>query len=308
MAMRAINAEVAGESLDSIATEFAVSRETVRRSRNELVHRVGAVGTPEIVASLPEVVKPTLNDPATARALRRLLTMTGPLQWDDLLVSWARANGKAPYISLPTDAEVARKWIDITDGVRASADEPPIVSAEEPEELDAVSAFLLDTLAERPRGLERTDLLARAGRAGLKATTVATTLSIHPAVVRLGRGVWALRGHVGAVDPAEALKRQRSERPRPTSFSWGPSGALELTFSIPRAPSPVLAVPKAVAGLVEGREFMAMTDGRPARIAVKNAKLWGFDSLVSLAGLQPGERGVLSLNLIAGTASMIGVD
>lgn len=308
MALRALNAEAGGQSLESIATEFDVSRETVRRARNELVHRVSAAGSREVVAHLPEVAPPTLNDPATARALRRLLTMTGPLRWDEVLVSWARANGKAPYVALPTDTKSVRKWVGLIGGVHASAEEPLIVSTEWHEELDAVSTFLLDALAQRPRGLDRTELLALAVLAGLKVSTVATTLSIHPAVVRLGRGVWALRGHVGAVDPVEAVRHRRLERPRPTSFAWGQSGALELTFSIPRGPSPVLAVPKAVAGLVEGREFLAATDGRPARIAVKNAKLWGFDSLVSLAGLTPGERGVLSLNLIAGTASMIAVD
>lgn len=304
MALRAINPEVRDESLESIATEFGVSRETVRRARNELVRRVGAVGSPEVVAILPGVASPTLSDPATARALRRLLTMTGPLTWDEVLTSWARAGGRAPYVPLPTDAESVRLWIADVRGLKVAADDSLLVSAEWPEDLDAVGAFLLETLGGRPRGLDRADLLALAEQSGLKGTTIATTLSSHPAVVRLGRGVWALRGHVGAVDPVDAVARRRVSRPRPTSFSWAPSGALELTFAIPRGPSPVLAVPKAVAALIEGREFEAATEGRPARIAVKNAKLWGFDSLVSSAGLAPGERGVLSLNLIAGSASL----
>lgn len=305
MALRALNTEADSESLESIATEFEVSRETVRRARNELVHRVGAVGSPAVVASLPEVATPTLNDPATARALRRLLTMTGPLRWDDVLVSWARANGKAPHVPLPTDMESAREWVGSIGGVQTSADDPFIVSTERPEDLDAVSTFLLNALAQRPRGLDRTKLLILAEKLGLKGTTIATTLSTHPAVVRLGRGVWALRGHVGVGGLIEAVEPRRPERMRPTTFAWGPTGSLDLSFAIPRGPSPVLAVPKAIAALVEGREFEGSAGGKPARIAVKNAKLWGFDSLVSMAGLTPGAQAVLSLNLIAGTATLI---
>ena len=110
LALRAagITPRVAGrESLDAIAADAGVSRETVRRARNELLTALENRSTDEV--TVPSLVRRThseegrFEDHATARALRRLLTMTGPLAWDEVLSAWARAGGRYPYGPLPGD-------------------------------------------------------------------------------------------------------------------------------------------------------------------------------------------------------------
>jgi hypothetical protein len=63
-------------------------------------------------------------------------------------------------------------------------------------------------------------------------------------------------------------------------------------------------VPKAVSGIIEGREFRVDGREKPSRIAVKNARLWGFGPLVSDMGMPSGARATIALNIIAGTASI----
>lgn len=299
------------ESLDAIGADLGVSRETVRRARNELVNNLDKsdlAGSSE----LPPLRTSSADSPATARALRRLLTMTGPLRWDEIVSAWARAGGRAPYVSLPTSVESARQWVDSSSGLvvipPAHEGVPFTLGVERPEGLDQVSEFLFETMRDRPGGIERAALLHAAEAAGLKASTVATSLSLHPAVTRLGRGMWMLRGRrrIDRADRVAVAKSSRAQRVRPTSFSWDADGALVLEFS-PRGPSPVIAVPSAVATLVEGRQFV-LDDRDNHVVKIRNSRLWGFGPLVSQIGLNGGQRGRLELNLIAGTAHFTAAD
>lgn len=299
-------------SLDSIAADSGVSRETVRRARNELLAAIDAQARD--LKSLPPYsnLAPsgpvTDGAPATARALRRLLTMTGPLAWDEILAAWVRAGGKPPYTPLPKDVRSMRRWIESVDGLVVSTEvgmsSPVSINVARAEKLDQVGQFLYDALHGHPGGVDRADLLAMAEGAGLKPTTIATALSQHPAAIRLGRGTWALRGRNDPVQRGSdaLLTRRKARRPRPTTFSWGSDGSLNIEFSVPRGPSPVIAVPKAVAQFVEGREFAVEDVDRPARISIGNARLWGFGPLVSELGLSAGQRARISLRLIASTA------
>src|ERR1700754_3442529 len=107
MALRAVGLDAAGEdraSLDDIDAGLGVSRETVRRARNELLQAMQPTGGTTgnalyVLLSLSSPSEPSAasSATATARALRRLLTMTGPLPWDETLTAWARAGGKPPY-------------------------------------------------------------------------------------------------------------------------------------------------------------------------------------------------------------------
>jgi hypothetical protein len=311
MALRALQLQPDGakESLDAIAADRGCSRETVRRARNELAALVrtstnrlsGGANT----ASDSEVQRSTPNSPAVALALRRLLTMTGPMPWDEVLNAWARAGGKPPYLPLPSNALSIRDWLVTVVGLHLSGDPTrPAMSVTSPETLDRVGQFLFDAMKSRPEGVNRSELLLEAERAGLKPTTIATALSSHPAVTRLGRGTWSLRGVHPNIDVRESFARgsRNTARARPTSFSWGKSGTLDIEFTIPRGPSPVLAVPKAIMEFIEGREFEIAVSAKPARVSVRNARLWGFGPLVSQLGLSGGSRAVLALNLISGTA------
>ncbi len=318
MALRAAGLESTVEgrtSLDAIARDFGVSRETVRRARNKLLHTMEPpTGTAADAVfsslSLSAPSEPSAESPATARALRRLLTMTGPLRWDEVLSAWARAGGKPPYSPLPTDTASMRAWAENAGGFRISAADgrsgPAVIETLLPEGLDQVSQFLLEALRDVTAGVDRGVLLDLAEEAGLKPTTIATTLSMHPAVTRVGRGVWALRG--GTPDRSNELPRvvepRRMVRFRPTSFTWGADGSLQIEFSVPRGPSPVVAVPRAVSGIVEGREFVVETAEKPMRLAVRNARLWGFGPRLSGLGLPEGARVTIALNLLAGTATI----
>jgi hypothetical protein len=306
------------ESLEAIAADSGVSRETVRRARNELLATLEARSAAERPGLHPRgrsrMSQPPVETPATARALRRLLTMTGPLPWDEVLRAWARAGGKHPYTPLRTDIASLRVWAQSAGGFVLTPDHdqdgPVTVAVETPEDLDRVSVFLYETLCGWAAGIDRVALLEAADSAGLKSTTIATALSHHPAVMRLGRGTWALRGQRDA-EPADAKPipaPRQVHRGRPTSFGWADDGSLIIEFSIPRGPSPVVAVPRAVADLVEEREFVIEGHRRPVRVAIGNARLWGFGPLVSELGLSGGQRAQLLINLLAGTASLNPVD
>lgn len=318
MALRAAGLDYAdGEraSLDAIAADLGVSRETVRRARNQLLHAIEppAGTTSETVyssLSLHAPSEPSADSPATARALRRLLTMTGPLRWDEVLSAWARAGGKPPYSPLPANVASMRTWASEAGGFTVSTagtgPRPATIGAVLPEELDQVSQFLLDALREQPGGVDRSELLELAEAAGLKPTTIATALSIHPAVTRVGRGRWALRGQrqEAASEPARVAEPRRIGRSRPTTFAWAADGALLIEFSIPRGPSPVVAVPKAVSDIIEGREFRVKEAKKPTRVAARNARLWGFGPALSELRMVTGARATIALDLLAGTATL----
>lgn len=318
MALRAAGLDRAGgsrESLEAIAGDVGASRETVRRARNELLHGIELLmGTTSdsvyTSLSLTAPSEASAKSPATARALRRMLTLTGPLPWDEVLGAWARAGGKPPYSPLPSDTASLHAWASRAGGFIVSApggtNEPVTIGVVQPERLDQVSQFLHAALREEPLGVDRSVLLELAEEAGMKPTTIATALSIHPAVKRLGRGTWALRGRQlsATTEPARATEPRRTGRPRPTSFDWGADGSLMIEFSVPRSPSPVVAVPKAVSEFVEAREFAVEAGGRPMRIAIRNARLWGFGPVLSEMGLPGGTRVTIALNLLAGSATV----
>jgi len=302
------------ESLDAIAAAADVSRETARRARNELFSAL-ATSADERVETLarsvaPEKVLDVDQSAAASRALRRVLTMTGRLAWDEVLAAWERAGGKPPYTPLPTDLATMRRWANEMSGfdVRHAPEpqNPASIDTVEPEELDQVSRFLFETLRGQSAGVDRTVLLESAAAAGLKPTSIATALSQHPAVIRVGRGLWALRGRQSTAKATPGFDTQLRKHPRvrPTTFSWSADGTLVLEFSIPRGASPVLAVPKAIANLIEGRQFALDQEGRSAHARVRNAKIWGFAPLLSGVGLSAGQRAKLELDLIGGTARL----
>lgn len=317
MAMRAAGLQATGkrkESLDAIAQDYGVSRESVRRARIELVKAVevaSAVRSGLTYERSMSLTQPS-SDPgkATARALRRLLTMTGPLPWDEVLNAWARAQGRHPYLPLPTDTAQVGQWLLSAEGLvvnRSNAYEGALtVGVKSPEKLDRVSAFLLECLQGRSRGVQRTDLFDAAERVSLKSTTIATALSHHPAVVRLDSGMWALRGLKadGILTPTPEPKPKNRRRPRPTRFHWAATGALVLEFSVPHGPSPVVAVPRAIADLVEGRSFTLEGGSKTGQVTVRQARLWGFAPLVGELGITHGQRVELSLDLLDGVANL----
>lgn len=298
------------ESLEAIAAGAGVSRETVRRAKNELIQALEAFSSQgESLAAAPRRRGVSGGSNATGRALRRLLTMTGPLAWDEVLSAWARAGGKPPYGTLPAEIGSLRSWAQQVGGLNIDSphrgEGPATVSVRVPEDLDQVSQFLYITLRNRSSGLDRATLLGSAGEAGLKASTVATALSHHPAIVRPSRGMWALRGHQegegASLNPAPF--RRHSRRTSLTAFSWADDGSLVIEFSVPHNPSPVIAVPRGIADLIEGREFLIDGRGKPVRVAVGNARLWGFGPLVAELGLSAGQRVRLTINLLTGKAN-----
>lgn len=318
MALRAAGLEHVDDertSLDAIAEDHGVSRETVRRARNELLQAIElpsgtASDTVHSLLSLHVPSEPSADTPATARALRRLLTMTGPLRWDIVVSAWSRAGEKPPYSRLPADILSMRTWASEAGGFSVTGGDagvrPVTIAVVLPEELDQVGQFLLDSLRERPGGVDRSELLELAVVAGLKQTTISTALSIHPAVIRVGRGKWALLGkpRESSGKPAIIVEHRRTRRARPTTFSWGADGSLLIEFSIPLGPSPVVAVPKAVSEFVDGREFRVKEGEKPMRVTVKNARLWGFGPLLSELRMQRGARATITLNLLTGKATI----
>lgn len=262
-----------------------------------------------------------LDDPdsTACRAVRRLVTMTGPLPWADLLTAWASGGGRPPHRPLPTNVDVLTAWLAPVPGlsIRASdalGGQPVVEAVDPPVDLDRTSDFLLRAIGQRPGGLGRAELLEAATRDGLRPANVAAALTYHPAVRKVGRGQWALRTSpdhgrdlaalVGEQPPVVAPRRARY---RPVTFTWAPDGQLLLEFSAPSGPSPVLAVPSAVAPMLEGRELPLSSPPREVTgtLVIRGARAWGFGPLMRDLGTTPGQRLQLSCDLVVRTATLI---
>lgn len=252
------------------------------------------------------------------RAMRRLVTMTGPLPWPDLLVAWARAGGRPPHGPLPPDVQVLTAWLTDVPGLRvrastALAGHPVVEAADPPVGIDQVSSYLLTQMKGIPAGVERAELLERAGDAGLRPASIAAALTYHPAVISPVRGRWALRTspEVPTASPTGPLvvlpaPRRRPTRSRPTSYTWAPSGELVLEFSAPPGPSPVVAIPAAVADLLDAVSFTVPVPGRDdATVTSRQARLWGFGPALTELGIGPGERVELICDLVAERATVV---
>ncbi|CAL8973741.1 hypothetical protein CELL_01608 [Cellulomonas sp. T2.31MG-18] len=253
-----------------------------------------------------------LVDNPAGRELRRLVTMTGPLPWADLLAAWGRAKGRAPYGSLPADVTVVEAWVDALPGVQIRASEvlggPQVVEATgRPVELGKVDQFLLESLSEVPAGLARQDLLALAERAGLAASSASTVLTYHPALINPGRGLWALRPSPERSRhfrrPVAVSPTQRRAPRRPTTYSWTAAGELVLQISMPATPSPVVSIPAPIAEVVEGRELAITAPSVAGVMIVRGAKAWGFAAALSAIGARPGDRVDLICDLVMGTVT-----
>lgn len=262
---------------------------------------------------------PAAGSPS-GRAVRRLLTMTGPLPWVDLLAAWSRGQGRPPYVPLPTEVAVLTAWLAQMPGLRIrpskELDGQPVVEAVPPDvDLDRTSALLQLALGPRPAGLSRAELLEAATNAGLRSSSVAAALTYHPAVTNVSRGRWALRTSpeqprfaASADEPqAPAVRRAARARSRPTTYTWSATGELLLQFSAPSGPSPVFAVPSAVASILEGRELPLAVPGKPAAgtLTVRNARAWGFGPLLATFARAPGDRFDLACDLLVGTATLM---
>lgn len=261
-------------------------------------------------ASLPAQ---SVADSPTGRALRRVLTMTGPLVWADLLSAWARGAGKAPYEPLPARTDVLDAWVTGVPGLRLEAPGGPVAAVDPPVELDRTSTFLREALNGKPAGRERVELLEAAESAGLRRSGVAATLSHHPALVSVQRGRWALRtgstAELAAPEAAVAAARGGRTRPRkarPTTFTWTPAGELVLEISVPAGPSPVVAVPRAVADVLDGARLIVRTPHADAmgEMVVRSARAWGFGPALAACGVRPGERAALTCDLVAGAVTV----
>lgn len=255
----------------------------------------------------------------SVRAVRRLLTMTGPLPWVDLLAAWSRGQGRPPHRPLPADVAVLTAWLAPMPGLRVRSskelDGQPVVEAVPPDvDMDRTSALLHRALASEPAGLSRVELLEAATNAGLRGSSVAAALTYHPAVTNVSRARWALRTSPDQprfAAPADepqtpSVRRPARARGRPTTYTWSAMGELLLEFSAPSGPSPVFAVPSAVASILEGRELPLAIPGKPATgtLAVRNARAWGFGSLLATFAPSPGDRFDLACDLVAGTATL----
>lgn len=251
-----------------------------------------------------------VTDSPGGRALRRVLTMTGPLMWADLLAAWARAGGRAPHQPLPPRVDVLDAWVTGVPGLALDAPGGPVRAAHPPVELDRTSQVLLDALTTSPGGLGRAELLAAAESRGLRRSGVAAALSYHPALVAPARGRWALRG-TAAASPgvAAAAAIPAVARRRPTTFAWAPGGQLVLEFTVPSGPSPVVAVPSVVAEVLAGHTLTVRTaSGGPAgEMRVRDARAWGFGPALARLGLRPGDRAVLTCDVLAGAVTVTGV-
>ena len=73
---------------------------------------------------------------------------------------------------------------------------------------------------------------------------------------------------------------------------------------MPQAASPVVAVPKAIADLVEDQSFSMEGTAKEGRITARQARLWGFAPAAGELGIAAGQRVELSLDLLAGTATL----
>lgn len=250
------------------------------------------------------------------RAIRRLVTMTGPLTWADLLAGWSRAAGKPPYEPLPLRTDVLDAWAAHVPGLHLDAPGGPLGAVGPAVPLDRTSQFLLTTLGQAPAGLSRPELLDAGESAGLRRSGLAAALSYHPALTSTKRGHWALRTGAHALPTRAAVNESelaavraapaRHRRPKPTTFTWSADGELVLEFSVPSGPSPVVAVPRAVAAVLDGARLRVRApDGTaPAEMVVRDARAWGFGPAVSHLGLRPGDRAVLTCDLVAGAVTV----
>lgn len=262
---------------------------------------------------------------AAVRSLRRLLSMTGPLPWADVLVAWSRARGRPPYAPLPADTDLLTAWVHGLPGLRvrpsSSTEVGQVVENTAAIDLDRTSQFLLEQLTAWGGTTTRAALFDAAKREGLKPSTLAVALSYHPAIVSPAREAWSLRRSpeqpikptgTGAHDQAEHTTHipvapvSRVRRRRPTTYTWSPTGELVLNASVPSGPSPVISVPRAIADILEGRALPLSTAAAdsPAVLTVHNSKAWGFGPLLAVAELSPGERFNLTCNLLEGTATL----
>lgn len=311
LASRALRRDPDGKrtSLESLAQDVGVSRETVRRARNDLLRAMEARDADSAVDGVEGNDRDPATSNATMRALRRVLTMTGPLAWDTLLAGWERAAGRPPFGRLPSDLASLTEMVEATGGLTLTLQDEGLatIATSAPEQLDQVGQFLSDSLNGRPQGVERSELFAMADGAGLRKATIATALSAHPAVTRVGRSLWALRGHDRKLAALPASPARRPTRTRPTAFAWASDGALALEFSVPDVPSPVIAVPRAVSDYVEDREFVLRSPTGPRRITVRNSRLWGFGPALADLRLEGGARAVLSMNLLDGSSRLSAV-
>lgn len=290
------------ESLEAIAERYGVSRETVRRARLALVRALDSNAAPAGAPSGPTPA-PGLPDETVGRALRRLLTLTGPLAWDEILTAWSRARGREPYTPLPSTAtpELLQRLGEISIVEAGRQGEQPIMAAAGREPLDRVGAFLHATLGTRSAGLDRTEIVASAAKHGLRASTISTALSQHPALVRLSRGTWGIRGSrvtaPSADAPLPARRKRTPRRRRPTSFRWDPDGQLVIEFDVPTGPSPVIAIPRAVGEFLEGKAFVTDAQDRSGTIVVAGLRAWGFGRELRDLDLSPGSRAELHFDL-----------
>src|SRR5437660_762874 len=94
--------------------------------------------------SITVVAPPSWASATTARALRRLLTMTGALRWDEVLSAWARAGGKPPYSPLPADVATMKAWSQEAGGFKVS----PIGRSGGPASIDVVASEELDHVSQ----------------------------------------------------------------------------------------------------------------------------------------------------------------
>lgn len=248
------------------------------------------------------------------RALARLVTMTGPLAWTDLLAAWARAGGRSPYVALPPQVDVLADWVRLAPGVRVH--EEPVgtqagVEALAAASLDRTSQFLHATLAAHPGGMPRGELLLAAEKADLRASGLAATLSRHPALIRTERGRWSLRPPSWGLHPQSPVARgsptARRRRARPTTFTWSPAGELMLEFSVPSGPSPVIAVPSAIARVLAEQRLRVRTPAgdEHGTLTVRDARAWGFGPALGHLHAEPGQRIRLTCDLVRGIAIVL---
>jgi hypothetical protein len=222
------------------------------------------------------------------RALCRVLSITGPLPWADLLVAWGRGARHPTFPPLPPDVSVLEAWLatlpeltvrraPLPDGGGDAFVEVVALTDGAHVSHDRTTTVLADVLSPHPRGLSRAQVLDVAAERGLKRSTTAAALTYHPAVVHAGRDLWSLlrsplpelRGELEKRPSASnapcvafeslelPLERPAgpARRSRPVTYTWSPAGALVLAGQVPFQPSPVMYVPGPVRGYLEGREL-----------------------------------------------------
>lgn len=260
----------------------------------------------------------------SVQALRRLLTLTGPLRRPDLLAAWGRAKGRTPYGALPLEVRILDDWIDGLEGLnlrrsREMSADAVIESCGEDVSLSPMSRFLLVELGAAQGGMTREELLDAGLRSGIPSSTLSAALTYHPAVRHVARGYWQLRAAPDirreAEEAAEPDGRStattnqptrvpRVKRLRPTDYTWSPAGELVLRATVPSGPSPVIAVPTAVASVLEGRQFIVRSQAGTATVKIRNARAWGFGPLLVPLQLLAGNTFELSFDVVNAAATL----